>query len=153
MPVQKSLKTYWRHHVLWYSLPVFRMSVCWWSFTGVSVLPLISNSIIFFSKSFRCYDTPYEFFTPVFADGLSLEFQWQQVTSGLQDSSHYWSRSKKMLYFEWSWFVLRFPTLPFPFPHFWRTILSTSVMIGITVTFMFHSFLSYLARSKYLPLF
>ena len=28
-----------------------------------------------------------EFFTSVLADGLSLEFEWQQVSSSLQDSS------------------------------------------------------------------
>ena len=28
-----------------------------------------------------------EFFTPALADGLSLEFEWQQVSSSLQDSS------------------------------------------------------------------
>ena len=37
--------------------------------------------------------TPSEFFTPAFADGLSLESKWQQVSSCLQDSSEYSSRS------------------------------------------------------------
>ena len=27
--------------------------------------------------------TPWDFFTPVLADGLSLEFEWQQVSSNL----------------------------------------------------------------------
>ena len=31
----------------------------------------------------------WEFFTPASADGLSLEFKWQQVSLSLQDSSHY----------------------------------------------------------------
>ena len=31
--------------------------------------------------------TPLEFFTSVLADGFSLESEWQQVSSGLQDSS------------------------------------------------------------------
>ena len=35
----------------------------------------------------------WEFFTPVLADGLSLEFEWQQVSSSLQDSSQYSGRS------------------------------------------------------------
>ena len=30
---------------------------------------------------------PCEFFTPVLADGISLEFEWQQVSSDLRDSS------------------------------------------------------------------
>ena len=33
--------------------------------------------------------TPLEFFTSVLADGFSLEFEWQQVFSSLQDSSQY----------------------------------------------------------------
>ena len=33
------------------------------------------------------YITPCEFFTPALADGLSLEFKWQQISSGLQNSS------------------------------------------------------------------
>ena len=36
--------------------------------------------------------TPLEFFTSVSADGFSLEFQWQQVSSSLQDSSQYSGR-------------------------------------------------------------
>ena len=35
-----------------------------------------------------------EFFTSVLADGLSLEFERQQVSSSLQDSSQYSSRSQ-----------------------------------------------------------
>ena len=27
-----------------------------------------------------------EFFTPALADGLSMEFEWQQISSSLQDS-------------------------------------------------------------------
>ena len=35
----------------------------------------------------------WKFFTPALADGPSLEFEWQQVFSSLQDSSQYsgWS--------------------------------------------------------------
>ena len=36
----------------------------------------------------------FEFFTSVLADGLSLEFEWQQVSSSLQDSSQYSGRSQ-----------------------------------------------------------
>ena len=38
------------------------------------------------------YITPCEFFTPALADGLPVEFEWWQVSSGLQDSSQYSSR-------------------------------------------------------------
>ena len=33
--------------------------------------------------------TPYEFFTPELTGGLSLESDWQQVSSSLQDSPEY----------------------------------------------------------------
>ena len=45
---------------------------------------IIINIIIF---------TPLEFFTSVLTDGLLLEFKWQQVSSGLQDSSQDSGRS------------------------------------------------------------
>ena len=35
-----------------------------------------------------------EFFTSALADGLSLEYEWQQVSSSLQDSSQYSGRSQ-----------------------------------------------------------
>ena len=38
--------------------------------------------------------SPGEFFTSVLADGLLLEFEWQQVSSSLQDSSQYSGRSQ-----------------------------------------------------------
>ena len=34
-----------------------------------------------------------EFFTSVLADGFSLEFEWQQVSSSFQDSSQEFGRS------------------------------------------------------------
>ena len=37
---------------------------------------------------------PGEFFTSVLADGFALDFQWQQVSTSLQDSSQYSGRSK-----------------------------------------------------------
>ena len=40
-------------------------------------------------------NTPLEFFTSVSADGLSLEFEWQQVFPSHQDSCQYSSRSQK----------------------------------------------------------
>ena len=35
-----------------------------------------------------------EFFSLALADGLSLEFEWQQVSSSLQDFSQYSGRSQ-----------------------------------------------------------
>ena len=39
--------------------------------------------------------TPLEFLTSVLADGFSLEFEWQQVSSSLQDSSQDSGRSQQ----------------------------------------------------------
>ena len=39
--------------------------------------------------------TPLEFFTSALADGLSLEFEWQQVSSSFQDSSQYFGHSQQ----------------------------------------------------------
>ena len=39
--------------------------------------------------------SPSDFFTSVLADGFSLEFEWQQVSSSLQDSSHDSGRSQQ----------------------------------------------------------
>ena len=36
-----------------------------------------------------------EFFTFALVDGLSLEFEWKQVSSSLQDSSQYSGRSQQ----------------------------------------------------------
>ena len=41
------------------------------------------------------YFTLCKFFIPALADGLSLESEWQQVSSGLQDSSEHFSPSQQ----------------------------------------------------------
>ena len=41
------------------------------------------------------YITLWDFFTSVYADGLSLEFEWQQVSSDHQDSSQYSYQSQQ----------------------------------------------------------
>ena len=46
----------------------------------LSLIPIIIIIIIII--------TPSEFFTSALADGLSLEFEWQQVSSSLQDSEY-----------------------------------------------------------------
>ena len=53
-----------------------------------------------------------EFFTPALADGLSLESKWQQVSSGLPDTSQYYGRFQQCCSqdrLDSSWF----PILPF----------------------------------------
>ena len=42
------------------------------------------------------YFTHLEFFTSALADGISLEFEWQQVSSSLQDSSQYSGRAYRL---------------------------------------------------------
>ena len=37
----------------------------------------------------------WEFFTPALADGLSLEFEWQQISASIWNSSQYSGRSYK----------------------------------------------------------
>ena len=52
-----------------------------WLFGSVSF-----GSAVFSFAEVCSYFTPLEFFTSVLADGFSLEFDWQQVSSSLQDS-------------------------------------------------------------------
>ena len=61
-----------------------------------------SRYLTFFSHSFSfilwsvllSLFTPREFFISALADGHSLESEWQQVSTSLQDSSHYSGRSQ-----------------------------------------------------------
>ena len=53
-----------------------------WNYDGLQIIIIII--IIIYS----------DFFISVLADGLSLEFQWQQVSSSLQDASQYSGRSQ-----------------------------------------------------------
>ena len=46
-----------------------------------------------YSYYYNYYLTPLEFFTSELADGSSLEFEWQQVSSNLQNSSQDFGRS------------------------------------------------------------
>ena len=71
-------------------LPLCLISFCWSFWYIVSVkkfLNLLSISLLLLLS------TSLEFFTSVLADGFSLEFVWQQVSSCLQDSSQDSGRS------------------------------------------------------------
>ena len=46
-----------------------------------------STGFLFFNYLLLSLFSPLEFFTSVLADGFSLEFEWLQVSSSLQDSS------------------------------------------------------------------
>ena len=69
----------------------------------VSTYPLISKSSRPFINPLVTVPRPpititiiysLEFFTSALGDGLSLEFEWQQVSSSLQDSSQYSGHSQ-----------------------------------------------------------
>ena len=61
---------------------------CWIVWLIVSSLSCHQMTNTFYSYAFYYY-TGYKFFTSVLLGGLSLESEWQQVSSGLQDSSEY----------------------------------------------------------------
>ena len=48
--------------------------------------------IYFISQIAFSYYLLFELFTSVLADGLSMKFEWKQVSSILQDSSQYYCR-------------------------------------------------------------
>ena len=51
-------------------------------------------SLFFFSSLILSLFIPWEFFTSALDDGLSQKFEWQQISSSLQDSSQYSDRSQ-----------------------------------------------------------
>ena len=89
-----------------------------------------------------------EFFTSELTGGLSLEFEWRQI-----------SKSPGILAVLINAVVLmvctRSPTSKssHPFSNPLVTASKAPITIGIIVTFMFHSFFNSLARSRYLPSF
>ena len=116
----------------------------------VSTRPPTSKSSSPFSNPLVTdYFTACEFFTLVLAGGLSLESEWQRVSSGLQDSSKY---SNNVLV----WMILILSLISNSFSLFFKllgTIPRAPTTNSITVTLMFHSIFSSLARSKYLFIF
>ena len=86
------------------------------------------------------------------AGGLSLEFDWQQVSSSLQGSSQYSDRSQQCCNLDVldSFFDLQFSSL-LSKPS--RGVPRAPYIIAITVTLILHSTVSFLARSKYLSIF
>ena len=73
--------------LIWLVLMALSCAAIRWD--SVSLLRLLLLSLLY---------TLLEFFTSALADGFSLEFEWQQVSSSLQDSS----QSSIMLLFGWS---------------------------------------------------
>ena len=94
----------------------------------------------------------WEFFTPVIADDLRLQSEWQQVS--------YVPRTLLSILDDLNNVVVRMVTTrsllsksSSPCTNSLVTVQSTPITIGITVIFMFHCFFSSLARSRYLSHF
>ena len=80
--------------------------------------------------------TPWEFFTSALADGLSLNFEWQQVSSSLWDSSQYYGRSRQCSNLD----GLHSSPFSCHFNNPLVTLPKAPITISMIVTFMFHSF-------------
>ena len=67
--------------------------------TRLRILAVLSNAVIWIVSTrlptsiIIIIIIFWEFFTPALADGFSLDFEWQQVSSSLQDPSQYSDRS------------------------------------------------------------
>ena len=87
----------------------------------------------------------------VFHTIVSWWFEWQQISTHLQDSSQYsWLNNAVV------WMVSTRPLISKSSSSCCNplvTLPSAPIIIGITVSFMFYSFFSSLARSTYLSLF
>ena len=74
---------YFRFHTILHW--AFTQNLRWWK---VVIIRIVCTYLLLVF-------TPWEFFISVLADGLSLEFEWEQVSSNLQESSQYSSRSQQ----------------------------------------------------------
>ena len=83
------------------------------------------------------------------ADGFSLEFEWQQVSSSFQDSSQDSGRS--LVSIVSTRLTTSMSSRPFNNPLV--IVPKAPITIGTIVTFMFHSLFNSLARSRYLSFF
>ena len=78
-----------------------------------------------------------EFFTSELVDGLSLKFEWEQVSSSLHDSSQFSGLLNNIVV----WMVSTRPSTSkssSPFSNPLVTFLNASITIDIIVTWMFH---------------
>ena len=94
--------------------------------------------------------TPLEFLTSVLADGFSLEFEWQQVSSRTLLSI------LAVLCNAVIWIVSNHPPTSKSSRSFNNPLVivpKAPITIGTIVTFMFQSFFNSLARSRYLSFF
>ena len=94
----------------------------------------------------------WKLFTPASANDLPLEFEWQQVSSSLQDSSQYSSRSEQCCHLDGLQSTSYFQFFQSCYQCFGECT-KCMITIGIPIIFMLYSFFSSLARSSYLSLF
>ena len=73
--------------------------------------PFLSQVHVFWLSLLLLF-TPLEFSTSVLADGFSLEFEWQQVSSSLQDSSKDSGRSQQCCHLDSIYPSANFQVLP-----------------------------------------
>ena len=127
------------------------MEIFYWIYrTTVKIFYLRKKNLnnIKFSNSFDSCPViifSLEFFTSASADGLSLEFEWKQVSRTLLSIMAVLNNVAV-------WMVsTRPPTSKSssPFSNPLIIIPNSPITIGIIVTFMFQSFFNSLARSKY----
>ena len=120
--------------------------------TRLSILAVLSNAVVWIVSIIIIIIITLlilEFFIPVLADSFPLEFEWQQVSSSLQDSPQYSGRSQQNCSLDSPYSSSYFQVLSFLYQSFgYRTKYSNCN--SITVILMFHSlfvFFNSLARS------
>ena len=88
VPFSMLLIRKWTKYRDWSSNPLTDVTVHHIGYNAIGTIYLsiyLSINIIIF--------TPWEFFTSALTYGFQLKFEWQQVSSSLQDSSQYFGRS------------------------------------------------------------
>ena len=121
-------------------------------FYWVMIMIKIKSSSRYFLKEIYYYFTPLDFFPSVLADGFSLDFERQQVPSSLQDNLSILAVLRNAVV----WIVSTCPPTSKssrPFNNPLVIVPNAPITIGTIVTFMFHSFFSSLAKSRYLSFF
>ena len=91
------------------------------------------------------------FFTSALADGLPLEFEWQQVSSNLQVSSQYSGRSQYCCSLDGLHSSTNFKCSS-PFNNPLVTVPKAPITIGIIVTCIFHIFFQFPCKVEVLIL-
>ena len=127
---------------------IWKDSFSLWRFPVFSHVQNFSNGILLICCLLLF--KPLEFFTSALADGLSLEFEWQQVSSSLQDSSQYSGRSQQRC----RMVSTRPPTSKFssPFNSPLVIVPNALITIGIIATFKFHRFFKFPSKVEVLNL-